>query len=119
MGNFSILIFELAGLDQVARRYGEPAAQAFRQHLVAAVHARVDGMGVVTELPATSPKVLVATALDEAEARRLAAAVIADVDVMLSPHEARGHLVITYRLERRSGRLPRSASSALRLLNVR
>jgi hypothetical protein len=119
MGQFTIVIFELAGLDQVSRRFGEPAAVAFRQSLVDAVKSRVDGLGVATELPAAAPQVLVAAALDEAEARRLASAVIADVDGMLSPHEARSHLVITYRLERRSGRLPKSPAGALRLLNVR
>lgn len=119
MAQFSIVIFELAGLDQVSRRFGEPAARAFRQTLVDAVKSRVDGLGVVTELPAAAPQVLVAAALDEADARRMASAVISDVDGMLAPFEARSHLVITYRLERRNGRMPRSAAGALRLLNVR
>lgn len=118
MDRYSVLIFEVAGLEAVARIFGAPAADRFRQVLVETVQRHGNGDSVVAELPAV-PQVMLVTPVDGEDAARLANLVVGDVDTLTCAGDAGGHVAVTYRIHRCSGPFPQSGAAALRLLNVR
>ena len=118
MDRYSVLIFEVAGLDTVTRVFGASAADQLRQVLVDTVQRHGSSGSVVAELPAV-PQVMLVAAVDKEHAARLANLVIGEVDKLTCASDVGGHMAVTYRIRRFSGPFPRSGAAALRLLNVR